>query len=441
MLDHQQRREALKIQLHWLVSHPCALLNRDTSGGPKTITYGGVERTRASSACQKRAWREAGDHPFALVADENSDTLTSRRAVRVRIAEPLAEAGYDVATIKAALWPFNNALFPPAGTKTTRKKKSEPARDDVGTTSTNDPLPAARTESPFKEFDRNEPVVLGVSEINYIREIVTEVLDQASSPEKAAALAAARVQDKAFARNLKAIPQACGLLSAVFGRFTLGEMVSRMDSAVHVAHLMGTHQAQVEDDPFSVLEQLTDRGDGARQTGLLSEARLTSTVFYGYAVIDVGKLIENLSGLPRTEWREADLELAGEVVERLVHLIATVSPAARKTGTAAHAEAAVVIAEIGSYRNRSLHGAFETPCGPTVRDSLDAICEQMALSDQMYGQQELRWAASQVRGTAVPGANLVPLGTLAAELGERVRDHAGTVAALPDPRARPARAA
>jgi CRISPR system Cascade subunit CasC len=45
------------VQLHLLTSYAAANLNRDDTGRPKTLTFGGVERLRVSSQSLKRAFR------------------------------------------------------------------------------------------------------------------------------------------------------------------------------------------------------------------------------------------------------------------------------------------------------------------------------------------------------------------------------------------------
>src|SRR5258708_35759054 len=47
----------LFVQLHLLTSYPAANLNRDDTGRPKTLFYGGAERIRISSQSLKRAIR------------------------------------------------------------------------------------------------------------------------------------------------------------------------------------------------------------------------------------------------------------------------------------------------------------------------------------------------------------------------------------------------
>ena len=45
------------IEIHMLKNYPATNLNRDDSGAPKTCYFGGVQRGRISSQCQKRSWR------------------------------------------------------------------------------------------------------------------------------------------------------------------------------------------------------------------------------------------------------------------------------------------------------------------------------------------------------------------------------------------------
>ena len=49
------------IQIHTLHAYPAALLNRDEAGMAKRMPIGGAMRTRISSQCLKRRWREAQD--------------------------------------------------------------------------------------------------------------------------------------------------------------------------------------------------------------------------------------------------------------------------------------------------------------------------------------------------------------------------------------------
>ena len=45
------------LQLHLLTAYPASNLNRDDTGRPKTLDFGGAPRIRVSSQSLKRAWR------------------------------------------------------------------------------------------------------------------------------------------------------------------------------------------------------------------------------------------------------------------------------------------------------------------------------------------------------------------------------------------------
>jgi CRISPR system Cascade subunit CasC len=53
------------VELHAIQSFALPNLNRDDTGAPKTLTYGGVRRARISSQCLKRAMRKSPDFSAA----------------------------------------------------------------------------------------------------------------------------------------------------------------------------------------------------------------------------------------------------------------------------------------------------------------------------------------------------------------------------------------
>ena len=117
------------------------------------------------------------------------------------------------------------------------------------------------------------------------------------------------------------------------------------------------HPEESESDYFSVVDdlQLEDDDPGADHIG---DMELTAGLFYGYVVVDVPGLVSNLTGCSTEDWQNADRELAGKVVEHLIHLIATVSPGAKLGSTAPYAYADLMLMEAGSRQPRSLANAF-----------------------------------------------------------------------------------
>ncbi len=180
------------------------------------------------------------------------------------------------------------------------------------------------------------------------------------------------------------------------------------DAAVHVAHAFTVHREEAETDYFTVVDDL-ETGTGA---GGIFDTELTAGLFYVYVVIDVPALIANLTG---------DAGLAGKVVEHLVHLIATVSPGAKKGSTAPYAYADVVFVESGSRQPRSLSNAFREAARPTVADATARLEAHLSRLDAMYGAKETRRLSALDAQATLPGAPaVVPLDALAQSLAAEV---------------------
>ena len=131
-----------------------------------------------------------------------------------------------------------------------------------------------------------------------------------------------------------------------------------------------------------------------------------------YVVIDVGKLMENLAN---------DAALAGKVVEHLLHLIAKVSPGAKKGSTAPYAYADLVLIETGARQPRSLASAFRDPARPTVKDATQRLFEHLLKLDRMYGAKETRRLSALEPETKLPETPPpVPLDDLARAVAAEV---------------------
>ena len=178
---------------------------------------------------------------------------------------------------------------------------------------------------------------------------------------------------------------------------------SNIDAAVHVAHAITVHEAQKELDYFTVVDDLKHNDEDAGAAGIF-DAELTSGLYYGYAVVDVPALISNLSGVAAKDWNKADVsrELAGEVTARLTHLIATVSPGAKKGSTAPYAYAETVLVEAGNRQPRTLANAFRKPVplrGDIEEGALRAMRDHIKGFERAYGPGEAR-AALHANGQA-----------------------------------------
>jgi CRISPR system Cascade subunit CasC len=183
------------------------------------------------------------------------------------------------------------------------------------------------------------------------------------------------------------------------------------DAAIHVAHAFTVHAQEAETDYFTVVDDLKER-DPEEDSGSagIFDTELTSGVFYEYVVVDVPQLVANITGCDardRDAWKTADRTLPAKVLEHLVHLIATVSPGAKKGSTAPYAFSRTLLVEAGSSQPRSLAAAFEKPVTPGRGEGMGEKAEAALLAtlgrfDAAYGKREARRLLS-VEGT-VPGA-------------------------------------
>ena len=378
------------LQIHTLQSYPAALLNRDDSGLAKRMPFGGVVRTRISSQCLKRHWRTTeGTHAIHNVAN-SSGAIRSRNTVDRAVMAPIKAAGLasdDV--LEAVNEAFNVGVYGDKG-------KSETGR---------------------------QPLLLGLPEVEYLHEQATRVCK--TYPEDAeGAKNAVDAFFKQSTANFKAFRSQCrlpaGIEGALFGRMVTSDPAANIDAAVHVAHSFTVHAEESESDYFSVVDDLQgiDEDAGAAHIG---DTELTAGLFYGYVVVDVPGLVSNLEGCPPSEWMNADREMAGDVVKNLIHLIATVSPGAKRGSTAPYSYADLVLVEAGCSQPRSLANAFRTPVIARVGDASNAMATYLGQLDDVYGLHEVRRVLA-VDKCEMPSATHVTLDSLASWSADTVRN-------------------
>ncbi|KPQ08603.1 MAG: subtype I-E CRISPR-associated protein Cas7 [Rhodobacteraceae bacterium HLUCCA12] len=373
------------LQIHFLAPYTAALLNRDDAGLAKRLPYGGALRTRVSSQCLKRHWRLADD-PHALATIDGADAAyRSREIVEHKVFGEWATAvDQDVAKeIKDAL------LKVVYGDKGADKKS-------------------------------RQTLLLGEVEVAYLTEQAKALVAEAAGEKKAAKdLAAAWIKE--HRSNLKALSEGAklpgGLTGALFGRMVTSDPRANIDAAVHVAHAFTVHAEEAESDYFIAADDLAREEDTGADT--IQETELTSGLFYGYVVVDLPGLLDNLGG---------DAALAGAVLHNLVYLIAEVSPGAKLGSTAPYSRASLMLLESGDRQPRSLAEAFRQPCPPETGQAVAALSEHLARLDAAYATGETRRVMT-LANREVPGAargTLADLAGFARELPARL---GGTAAA------------
>ena len=385
---------SLFLQIHTLTPYAATLLNRDDVGQAKRLPFGGASRIRVSSQCLKRHWREAPG-AWSMAGLEQPMSVRSRKTFTREIAEPLVAEGHDPAAVVTVLTALRAAFL--GESKKAKAGKAEKAKRGEASV------------DPLKALDTEQIIVLGRPEIDYLTDLARTCLAEGGDLE---AVVAATLKSRELRANVEGLRLASGLDAALFGRMVTSDILARGDGAIHVAHSFTVHAEEAEPDYFTAVDDLT-REDGELGAGLIQTSELTSGLFYGYVVVDVPLLVSNLG---------QDTELAAGVVERLVHLIATTSPGAKKGSTAPYGYADLVLVEAGERQPRSLANAFHqpVPLDDVRSQAAERIGEQLRRFEAMYGAGEERWLASMLD---VPGhgATHASLAETAAWAAERVR--------------------
>jgi len=349
------------IQIHMLTAYPATLLNRDDAGLAKRVPFGGKVRTRVSSQCLKKHWREAPE-----VFDLGPQAVRSTRIYEERVARPLREehdAGEEEAAAIAAYLMGNTV-------DTNVEEKN-------GKVVSGQLLVLTRAETDFL-------AELGVEILEAVRQADGDAKDSKALKE----VFPLKGRKKEYRGNLKDLP--ASLDTALFGRMVTSDLFARVDASVSVAHAFTTHEEAAEIDYFTAVDTLktSDEDAGA---GLIQETELTTGVFYIYAVVDMKQLTDNLG---------AHADLAGPLSRNLIRAMATVSPGAKHGSTAPFSYAEFVLLERGGEQPRTLANAFLRPVrangADLMKESAQKLLGHREALEEMYGSREVKRTMSTI---------------------------------------------
>ena len=333
------------LQLHLLTVYGPSNLNRDDTGRPKSVVFGGAPRLRVSSQSLKRAWRTS--EIFATRLDGHLASRTQRLGKEV--FDRLLSAGMD------------------------EGKALKTARSIAGV------FGKIRSE---KDAD---PTFI-------------EQLAFVSPEEHDAAIALA---DRALAGRAVEAPEPDDLLRtvdtaadiAMFGRMLADNPRFNREAAVQVAHAFTTHRAIAEDDYYTAVDDLKSRDDPEDAgAGFIGVQEFGAGVFYLYVCVDRGLLLRNLEDTRAVR----DASLAA-----LVEAAATIGPRGKQASYASHARSIYVLGEKGTAQPRSLAAAFLKPVSGDDQGSLsiDELVRFRDRLDSAYGScAESRYTLDVAKG-------------------------------------------
>ncbi|HEC90790.1 MAG TPA: type I-E CRISPR-associated protein Cas7/Cse4/CasC [Alphaproteobacteria bacterium] len=321
------------LQFHFLTIYPPSNPNRDDLGRPKTAVYGGALRLRLSSQSIKRAARMSDTVQDALSGHLGSRTQRLGDEIRAFLLEHDADEKKALDIAKAVADVFG--------------KLDDKASKD-------------------KDLIRTRQLAfVSPDERKFAEELALKALKGEPLPdEKALKKLVLRTADGAAD-------------IAMFGRMLADDPGFNREAAVQVSHAITTHKAAVEDDFYTAVDDLKTPAEDAG-AGFVGEAGFGSGVYYLYACVDLGLLVENLAG---------DRKLAQKTVTALAEALATSSPSGKQNSFAHQTRAGYIRAEYGAQQPRSLAGAFFKPVSgdDLMQASIEALDKTAAQMDRAYG--------------------------------------------------------
>ena len=224
------------VQIHMLTAYPASLLNRDDVGLAKRIPFGGATRTRVSSQCLKKHWRES-----ALIADAGDAAVRSARVYERLVAAPLVSehGASETEAVAIAKWLMGQTV------------DTEPVPKKTG----------------IESAQSSQLLVLSKAETGFLYETAVRVLRDLRergveiSDEQAVGKESQLEDAKALRLVLKALP--ASIDTSLFGRMVTSDLFARVDAAVSVAHAFTTHAEASETDYFTAIDTLKTGQDDA----------------------------------------------------------------------------------------------------------------------------------------------------------------------------------
>lgn len=331
----------LFVDIHALQTVPYANLNRDDLGSPKTVIYGGTERTRVSSQSWKRVVRHEIERRLG-------DPAIRTRRLIMAISGRLISDGWDPGLAAAGA---RQVIMSAA-------KGGIKIEKDQDTTSVTLYLPASGVEQLAAIVAEHRDLVAAEA----ARKEPKPVLPQ---DRVAAVLRSKNASIQLLGRMLAELPGA------------------EVDGAVQFAHAFTTHGTVVETDFFTAVDDIEKEGDAG--SAHMNAAQYSAGTFYRYANIGLGGLVANLDGDTA-----AARELAGEFLRAFV----TTVPSGKQNATAAQTVPDLVCIAVRSDRPVSFAPAFERPVRSELgfgTPSREALSEYAGMLNEYWGTADLAW--------------------------------------------------
>ena len=361
----------MKLQLHVIQNFTASNLNRDDTGAPKDVVFGGFRRARISSQAQKRAARKWAEK---VLGESKTGVRTADLGGMVTEALEARGVAESKSRVGVALMAARAKLDDEGQTKAmifVSPREVELFADFVQHNwDALDPATALVAKKGAKGGDDED---LPDSEPAEPAETTVEPTATAKKAGKAKKAAARPAEmevklDKDILNKMKAIFDAPSMDISLFGRFMADRADFIVDAACQVAHALGVSKIEREFDFFTAMDDRAAAGSGQH----LGVVEFNAPTYYRYAVIDTDLLLENLKG---------DKALAREAVKVFLEALAKAIPTGKQNSFAAHNMPAFVAVVARTSGAMNLANAFEQPLRPRTDAALTTQAVEALLKE------------------------------------------------------------
>jgi CRISPR system Cascade subunit CasC len=338
-----------KIHISIIQTLPLANINRGETGDPKSLTFGGTDRTYVSSQSWKRATRLAFD---AVLSDNSLRSIRSRRYIH-RATEILTEShGWNTEDAKVVTsWIHNTIAGGDEGKAMLllRADAAEILADTVADMSEDVYGPAVKLHQ-ARAAKENQDKDATAAEKKKASKLVSDLETEAAALGKLL-IKNGVIDDLVMSEHNPSI--------AMNGRMIASNKHLGVDAAVNVAHAFAVHATKPVVDFFVAIDDLNT--DDTAVAGMMGNRVLTADTLYRNATINLEQLKANLTA---EDTKPKLPDLAAIAVDWLNAFVLSM-PTGMITSTNPTTPPVAVMVQITDWSLGNLASAFAKPVHPS----------------------------------------------------------------------------
>jgi CRISPR system Cascade subunit CasC len=362
------------LELHLLTSHAVFCGNRDDLGRPKRCQFGGVKRARISSQCLKRAMRmmmqkdERTGHYFQSIRTKQIANELADRLAKIRADNDQPEPTDDERNLARG---SAHAL----ATVKWQKDADKAATTMFFSLGQYDAMAQALHAADAKT---TKQVIAAVQKlIEAGKKKASDTAEEGDAPDADGAASGGSKKDDPIAKVLK--PILLGALGgtdspvvndaadiALFGRMVASHSSLNVEAAAMFSHAISTHEADIEPDFYTAVDDQQQDETGADMMGHLE---FTSAVYYNYIAVNLDLLFYQKKGVGGSSTDanltcyadEGNQQARREIIGEFIRSALQASPSGRKYSMNSDTLAECAYATIRKGQPLQLINAFEKP--------------------------------------------------------------------------------